>query len=120
MLADNSKNCIVDARFKLTNQLTSLPIRKFLSNEIDFSSSDRFIIGHIRGSWAGHIIERPIEGANFALISQNQIILKKGSALADDIRGFLQEGLNYKVCEIINFLQESTQGFAHPSIEKYL
>jgi len=120
MLADNAVNCQIVATTNVLNTLTTLPFRNFNSRNIDTTKSADWVIGEIRGTWSGTIIDRHIVGANFAFLSQHHVVLKNGSLLSHDIRELYNAKSNFKICQILNSLELVGQGFEDASIKKYL
>ncbi len=120
MLADNSTSCVIHANLSLNSNFTPLVLRNFNSGTIDSSKTIQLEIADVRGIWSGIIIENNIEGANFAFISQNYLIVKKDSILANEIRKLYANKMNFKICEIASLLQKVIEGFPDESILKYL
>lgn len=120
MIADNAPNGIIDASLKILSNITPLPLRRFKSNDIDPTTANKFVIGIIKGSWAGTLEERPIENSNFISLNQHHFIVKTGSELASDIKEMLAQDLVFKVAELINLLTDTTKGQVHESVKKYL
>ena len=63
---------------------------------------------------------REILGSNFAFIHRQHLNVKKGSKLANDIETLYRQNLNFKICEIANFLYQVTEGYIDESIKEYL
>ncbi len=120
MIADSSVNCLVYADQFINSNFTRIPIRNFRSLETDASKYKDFIIADVRGIWTGTIIERKIVGANFAILGQHHLVVNAGSLLANDIKLLYTQKLNFRICEIAYYLDESNRGFVHDSITEYL
>jgi len=82
-------------------------------------SAETFEIASIRGAWAGSIVERPIDGANFAKLNQQHFVSKPNSLIAKDIRKLISEGMVFQVAELINTLTDVVQGQPDPIFAKY-
>ncbi len=119
MIADNAINGVIDARTILGSSHTPLIFRKFFSNDIDPNSAETFEIASIRGAWAGSIVERPIDGANFAKLYQHHFVVKPNSLIAKDIRKLISGGMVFQVAELINRLTDVVQGQPDSIFAKY-
>jgi hypothetical protein len=119
MIADNAANGIIDARTIIGTSRTPFIFRKFFSNDIDPNSAETFEIASIRGAWAGSIVERPIDGANFAKLYQHHFIVKPKTLIAKDISKLISEGMVFQVAELINRLTDVVEGQPDPIFAKY-
>lgn len=119
MIADNAPNGIVDTKTIIGSSYTPFIFRKFFSNDIDPNSAEKFEIAHVRGTWAGSVVERPIDGSNFAKLSQYHFVVKPNSLIAKDLRRLISEGMMFKVAEIINRLTDVMHGQQDPIFAKY-
>jgi hypothetical protein len=119
MIADNAIDCVVDTRTIVGSSYTPFIFRRFSSNNIDPNSAERFEIASIRGSWAGSLVERPIEGSNFASLSQYQFIVKPNSLIAIDLRNFISQGLLFKAAELLSRLTDFVHDPQDPIFIKY-
>ncbi|HEV8503962.1 MAG TPA: ATP-binding protein [Chitinophagaceae bacterium] len=120
MLADCSINYIVYSNILNNSNAIKLPIRNFRSLDTDPSKYRDFIIAEVKGIWSGTIVEREIVGTNIVFIGQHHLIVSKGSLLASDIKKLYAKKMNFQICEIVNYLQDSNQGFVDESIRKYI
>lgn len=118
-IADSASEGVIDASDKIMSNLTPLPFRRFRADSIQPGTGQQFVIGHIRGTWAGTIVERTIIGAQFVTLYQHHFVVNKDSQLSKDIKEMLAAEQVYQVAELINKLVETTQGYVHESVTKY-
>jgi hypothetical protein len=103
-----------------TNGIVNLPFCICNTKTVNFNQVHKWVIGEVRGSWTGTILERKIIGSNFTFLGQYIFVVNCGSRIESDVKDLYEDGHHYQLCNLIKLMAEANNGYLDDSIKHYL